>query len=641
MKMKLLLALLGAVVVGSLVTFVAVRHWVLRIPEQRVFEPPAKTLWKPIGARKAGRHDYSVIPEPTAFHTMHVGVDNTDELWTVVSPMVELDWVAEAEMYVPEGPTFDDAGNLYFSPYNPKEDVSLVSLEIATGKRRWTIPGRGAGNGATLVLNDPDRPGEQLIYHSTYAKGMALRQDGSRVWETPTGLVVGEASTPMANDTHVWGLNYHAPADAIVGVTLDGHVYAFDRRSGRALLREPTELPGSPAAITRLVPARIAAAGDAETDAVFGRNLDGKGLFTGITNVIFGNGFIVSNYFGIQPDNGRIYIAATAPDEQDGTRDGISENGAVFLLELSRDERGGDWRMDIVRDYAFSGGTGSTPTIRADGERVALSDDNGNVIALDADLNEVWRVNVGAQVAASIAVSSDNDEMYAVTKFDLTKIIDHGDRGEIVWKAQLDAYPGFDNFNALTPTIAANGVAISLGAGRQVRDQHIMHKVGVGLIDRETGQLRYFAEGREESISVTSIGPDGGFYLATSPVRRAATRGLLGEHVPPLTGGIQRFKPVRLDLLVRDAACAGADRIENTASIAASHPESAWVDMLQTRALMRQARVASSAAVEEGRLDVGVLGAIEEALSAAAASLDAQDFGAVADRLGEVCARFE
>lgn len=97
-----------------------------------------------------------------------------------------------------------------------------------------------------------------------------------------------------------------------------------------------------------------------------------------------------------------------------------------------------------------------------------------------------------------------------------------------------------------------------LGAGRQLRDQHIMHKVGVGLIDRETGRLRSFAEGREESIAITSIGPDGGFYLATSPVRRAATRGLLGERVPPLVGGIQRYKPVRLDLLLRDAVCAAA-----------------------------------------------------------------------------------
>ena len=31
--------------------------------------------------------------------------------------------------------------------------------------------------------------------------------------------------------------------------------------------------------------------------------------------------------------------------------------------------------------------------------------------------------------------------------------------------------------------------------------------------------MPYFAEGREESIAVTSVGPDGGFYLATRQIR--------------------------------------------------------------------------------------------------------------------------
>ena len=38
------------------------------------------------------------------------------------------------------------------------------------------------------------------------------------------------------------------------------------------------------------------------------------------------------------------------------------------------------------------------------------------------------------------------------------------------------------------------------------RTTHPPTQVGVGLLDRETGSLRYFAEGREESIAVMVVG---------------------------------------------------------------------------------------------------------------------------------------
>ena len=61
----------------------------------KVFGPPAKTQWKPMGARSAGQHNYDIIPEPTTWHAIHVDVSNTDSVWGVAAPMFELDWVAE------------------------------------------------------------------------------------------------------------------------------------------------------------------------------------------------------------------------------------------------------------------------------------------------------------------------------------------------------------------------------------------------------------------------------------------------------------------------------------------------------------------------------------------------------------------
>ena len=81
-------------------------------------------------------------------------------------------------------------------------------------------------------------------------------------------------------------------------------------------------------------------------------------------------------------------IAATAPDEQDGKVDGAADNGALYRLVLAGDRNTG-YQLKVADTYFFSVGTGSTPTVSADGELVVVSDDNGNVIALDKRLKEV------------------------------------------------------------------------------------------------------------------------------------------------------------------------------------------------------------------------------------------------------------
>lgn len=606
--------------------------------------PEDLTQWAPVGPRTVGDYDYDVIPEPNAFHTMHAGPNNTDNVWVALAPQVELDWVSETNFYVPEGPTYDNEGNLYFSPLFPQLpafDISLISLD-ATGARNWEIPGDGlnAGSGAVLILNDPENPGEQIIYHATYTEGMAIKPDGAILWRKPTGLILPDVIPGVRTPAHSFGFNYHPRTDSLVGVTIAGDIFAFDRKTGE-VTAPLGKVPGDPAISNDIgLPDFVVNASNAITDAVFGKTPSGASFYETIVDVIFGGGSIVTNYFAIDQNTSRIYVAATAPDEDDGTVDGLSELGAIYALDLLDDGAGG-LEFSVLDSAQFEGGTGSTPAVSEDGQRVYVSDNVGNVITYDSELNELWRFDLGSEIAASVAVSPDNDELYVVTRRDVFKLIDEGDRATLDWTATLEAFEGDPEidvvFQALTPTITANGVAVSVGGGKLLGDRAIMLRVGVGLLDRETGVLRSFTEGREESIAVTTVSPNGSICTANSPVRRASGKALYDELTQDITGGISCYKPVRNDLLVQEATCAAGVRLRNAATVSESAPASAEQDVRQVQLLIEQSRAALDRAVSDGDLTQAAATAFDAQLDRAESELGDGGLSEAANELLSVC----
>jgi outer membrane protein assembly factor BamB len=608
--------------------------------------PEAVTSWAPVGERTVGEYEYGIIPQPNAFHTMHAGPNNTDTVWVATAPQVALSWVFETNFYVPEGPTYDNEGNLYFSPLFPQSpdfDVSLISLDADTGTRNWEIPGDGhnAGSGAILILNDPDNPGKQIIYHATYEEVMAIKPDGTILWQTPTGLTAPPTLEPgERSPAHSFGFNYHPRTDSLVSVTLGGVISAFKRTNGD-MLAPLGQIPGAPAVSNDIgLPDFVVELSNAETDKVFGKTPSGQSFYETIVDVIFGGGSIITNYFAIDPNTSRIYVAATAPDEDDGNMDGLSELGAIYALDLVDDGSGG-LEFEVLSSAQFEGGTGSTPAVSEDGQRVYVSDNVGNVIAYDSALSELWRFDVGSPVAASVAVSPDNRELYAVTRRDVFKLTDNGNSASLDWIAKLEAFEGYPEievvFQALTPTITANGIAVSVGGGTLIGDRALMLRVGVGLLDRETGLLRSFTEGREESIAVTTIRPDGGICTANSPVRRASGKALNPDLTEDLIGGISCYKPVRNDLLVRDATCAAGVRARNAATVAEAAPTSANQDIRQIQVLIDQSRAAIDRAVSDGDLEQASAGGLNTDLDSAEANLSIEGLAIAANDLLRVC----
>jgi len=560
-------------------------------PVARLVLDDGGTQWRPQGNPVVGAFDEHMAT-PITFRTMHVGLNNSDQLWIATAPEQELAWVAEQDLFIPEGPTMDNLGQIYFSPLYPQEDVSLVVLDPANGKRLWTLPNKGdrQGAGAPLILDTPNEASAQTIYHATYHWAWAVTPQGQALWHKPTGLNFAGAAIP-----HAWGVNYVPQLDALTVVTGNGEIAVLARTTGEPLLAAPFELPGMPAAATpRKMPAQwVLQRGDKLAEQRFGKMPLPDGLFTDMVRIIFGAGSEVSNFYAVDPNSGRLFVAATAPDDADGNQDGVSTNGAIYALDLV--PNGDTLAVVIAGRYDFDGGTGSTPTVSNDGKRLYITDENGNVMALDRDLQEIWRINVGDQVAASVAVSADNHELYVVTATDVFKLWDKGDHGEHAWRAQLDVFPDHVNVNALTPTITANGIAVSIGASRELGENSLLMEAGFGLLDRDSGKVRGFVQGVEEGIAVTVVAADGGFTIAHSPVRRLGSKAIFGDSISPIIGGIARYKPSNYARLAREASCAAA-AIEARSAAQQGVPgydvaAQQWDDR-QVEALMTQASVA-------------------------------------------------
>ncbi|MFC1890478.1 PQQ-binding-like beta-propeller repeat protein, partial [Thermodesulfobacteriota bacterium] len=430
---------------------------------------------------------------------------------------------------------------------------------------------------------------------------------------------------------HSYGMNYHPQSDALIGVTGDGRIYALDRQTGMPILPVPFELPGEKSPEKELtfidiLPQGIKDRIRAELEPLIGGSPFDDPVIA-ISQVLLGGGTEVANFFSVDPSTGRMWVAATAPDAEDGTVDEISEYGALYGLDLITDD-GPPHIVEACHRY-FQGGSASTPTLLADGSKVYVGDAEGGLIAIDSSCNEVWSLGIGNQVVGSVGVASDNGEIYVATAKDIVKVIDRGDHGEEIWRAVLDMYRTgllLDNFNVNLATIGANGVFIEVGSGVLVEDLlplelGLPFKVGGAVLDRETGAIRYFADGIEETVSVMNISPEGALYLGHSPVRRAFARGVFPDFTHPLTGGVGKYAPLRQDLLIRDAACAAFDRAQNASFYEGFCPDSADADVVQIQDLIDQCRRVAPGAIIDGDLSQGEWDMIEGFLADAEAML--------------------
>lgn len=590
---------------------------------------------------------YSVTGYPVSdFITMHGDTLNSNEVGVAIAPDFTLEWEKEPNLYIAEGPVFDSDGNSYSSPVYSGSGEILVSLS-SDGNFRWSVVseqinsnGKPAGNGcgSPLILNDPDIKGEQIVYIVTYDTAWAIEcRTGNVRWKVPTGLLAPDMSNTDSYSMHYhsFGVSYDPVNDAIVGVTGDGHVIVLERRTGAQLMPEPFNLPSSDSqgvVFNEILKSLIPYADAYLKNSGSLSGYPGNSPYSFMYSVLLGYGNKVANHFCINPATGQYLIAATSPDDFDGTTDGISEKGALYALSLKDGVITIDWRRD------FEGGSGTSPTLGPDGNRVYVGDNFGKVLAIDTKKGDlIWEVDVKNQVFASITASTDNGELFCATNNAIIKVVDRGNTGEIAWISDLMAAPHFvptpgktKLVNLLNGSVGVNGVAVHMALALDIPGQSLPVLTGVGLLDRNTGKVRSYALCSEESVGIMQIARDGSFYMGYSPVRRPITMAVntlrgLGLTLPPLKGGVVKFKPVHYEKLIREAAIAAEKKLERAIeTFGINEGKSTRVDILQTLRLIEQCLGAVPKALDEGRLTDQLAGNINSNLNSAKAGLDVE-----------------
>jgi hypothetical protein len=596
--------------------------------------------WKPSGCRQV-QVEYPALATRVAFRNLHGDLTNSDEVSIAIAPRFEPSWTVEEDSLNVTGPTFDSQGNLYLTPLLSKDGAVLVSVEGKGGVDRWRILGGDAmrGGGAAMVLRDPAQPAVEHIYVGLYERVVAVTTNGEVLWNRPTGLE--SAPIPPGNlDPATFGVNYVPKFDAVVGLTQDGFVYVHDRASGEALLSEPFQLPGerSPAA-TPIFPSDLL--DDLRERLREYVEVPEEADPALLLSVLLGNDVEVANFFAVDPDRSRLWVAATAPDEDDGKPDGVSELGALYRLDLS--SKGSGLGLTVGCYISFEGGSASTPAVRADGERIYVGDSSGRLIAVGPDCERVWERDVQSQILGSVAVSSDNQELYVSTVSRIIKLFDRGSESDLAWETEIDAFipeRAETNLNLNLVSIGANALAFQAGVGLLFDGVALPRDVAVGLLDRETGELRQLARGLDETVSVVSIGPVGEVYIGNSPIRRmlqqlvsASTGATAG---PAIRGGVSKFGRTNLDELLIDVACVARDRALNAQSneTAGTCPESVAADLVQLEQLIAQARGAGPEAVEAGDITVTQWSGLQSVLNRAESEMRAGDLQSAADAFG-------
>lgn len=555
------------------------------------------TEWQPNGMR------HTALPSsPLAMSSKATRrLQDSFTVGLAVGPRFDLAYHTEPHSLVLGGtsskPVFDDQGSVFFCPVHSKasstgvggeeevgEDVeaeiSLVVLDLQTGKRKWNYSepveqsmffGRAnepivrAGSGTPLLLlsggeGEEAAGGGTVVYHSTRLKTHALRAgDGTLVWTAPNGKVPPRPKQFDANRI-VGGLLHLPLTDSLVGLTGDGYVFALDRATGVGHCE------------AKQIVCELASGGSAGEEAAAEEE-----AAAGEEDLLRGPHF-ASVKVAHPPACGKLSALAQvflpSPDgdgeTQGRTRLFVMEDSSLFAIDVLPkldyyDEM--PHRLEkLDKQFDFPAAP-STPVVVVASDLVLVGDAVGGITGIDPEtLASKFKMalppGLGEAPVQSLVFAQDEHAVYATTrhgacKFDL-------DTQALVWE-RVHLSPWEGGVAVVTSpaqvVLTANGLLLAVEAVGEGDQEELLGVSGILLLDRHSGEQRSLhLAPKVESISALSVGIDGSVFAVMDPTRRVPSGEGAGDE---WKGGLVRFKSRNFLELARDAACASGKRMEN------------------------------------------------------------------------------
>ncbi|MEZ4281126.1 MAG: PQQ-binding-like beta-propeller repeat protein [Myxococcota bacterium] len=503
---------------------------------------------------------------PGGWSTLHQGPDNRKLVAAAPIDGPYRTWTALAGASVLTAPTLSpDGRTLYVTTGKAAGHSNLHAFDIE-GTLLWqSEPWQDADRGVDpcAILSSPIVDLEGDVYIGDCNQLFAYREGGALKWIAalpPIKPGDWRASKKLPINALTTAV-FTADGD-VLGVTNFGDVVVFDRATGERLNR-PQRLPGHLPPPTAMKLAR----------SMFGRGLMDPEIRDWAWQLLMGGRMRSANTPAIDLTTGRVYVAATSR---------TAGQGALYGLDVLRHQRTagtGEFRDGVTSDFegpevevrlAFATdmgpGSGSSPALSPEGDRVYVSDEKGLLYAIDARTGAPRGAVPTKAASAAAAVAANGDilvlrsvgaPLLAVTR-----------KGKTRWESDLSALT-----RAALPTAGVLGEPVAIGNGNPTvvgdevlvpviygyetnRGRRIPWPVRSFLVavDLETGRgVRNVVELVDDSTGITAVLPDGtilsslgaGITSSVSPLARIA-RWLLPDDLEPLAavGGLQVSRPV-------------------------------------------------------------------------------------------------
>lgn len=491
------------------------------------------------------------VSSPGGWSTLHRSAANRKWVEDVALATDYTSWTALEGAAVLTAPTMSpDGQTLYVASGRARGESNLFAFtlegEEVWRSAPWSSPSEGVDPCAILSSPIVDLEGD--IYLGDCNQLFAFRPNGEIKWVTPLperrldDWDASEAIPINALTTAAFTKEGH-----VFGVTNFGDVVLVERATGRSLIGR-ARLPGHLPAISNVLPM---------PDSTFGKGLVDPEIRDWAWQLLVGGAMRSANTPAVDLESGRIFVAGTSMS------DGL---GALFGLDLI--EREGEVDVEIAFLTDMGPGSGSSPALSPESDRVYVSDEEGVFYSIDAKTGEIhWQVQTKAASAA--AAVGGNGVIYTLQAFGPALIaIDR--EGNVLWESDLAALAkarlprswllgapaAIGNGN---PTVVGNRVLVPVVYGYETHlGRRIPWAVESSLVavDVETGVgVMDLLSLEDDSTGITAVLPNG---VILNSLGTAMTSGL--EALQPLEwmlpgerklltprGGLQVSTPVSKD----------------------------------------------------------------------------------------------